>query len=116
MFVTRALVSDHGIHSSPVATFYVPGTSSGDVELSESAAHHANVKRLAVGDVVRITNGAGTRVLASISSLARKRLVVASWLVLGVGKWSAHTTRRARRSLRRRTSRFGHRSAIASAC
>ncbi len=64
---------------APVGTFYAPGewARAESTELSESAAHHAMVKRLAVGDVVRLTNGAGTRARASIAELSRKRCIVA---------------------------------------
>jgi 16S rRNA (uracil1498-N3)-methyltransferase len=46
------------------------------VELGEGAAHHASVKRLKVGDLVRLTNGAGRRALGTIEDLARRRLLV----------------------------------------
>jgi 16S rRNA (uracil1498-N3)-methyltransferase len=57
----------------PVATFFAgralhDGTG---VELGEDAAHHARVKRLSVGDVILLTDGVGTRALASISALRK---------------------------------------------
>jgi len=61
---------------APVATFFVPGRYAGRVELGEDAAHHASVKRLAVGDPVRLTNGAGLRAHARIETLAKRSLVV----------------------------------------
>jgi 16S rRNA (uracil1498-N3)-methyltransferase len=62
---------------APVGTFYAPGAWSTRVELGESAAHHAGVKRLATGDAVRLTNGEGMRALGTIDELARRRLTVA---------------------------------------
>lgn len=59
-----------------VATFYAPGAWSTRVELEESAAHHATVKRLAVGDPVRLTSGDGRRIHGTIVELGKRRLVV----------------------------------------
>jgi 16S rRNA (uracil1498-N3)-methyltransferase len=59
-----------------VATFYAPGAWSTRVELEEAAAHHATVKRLAVGDPVRLTSGDGRRVHGTIVELGKRRLVV----------------------------------------
>jgi len=64
------------IVSTPVATFYVPGRYDGRVELGDGAAHHAMVKRLAVGDPVRLTNGAGLRAHARIETLGKRSLTV----------------------------------------
>ena len=61
---------------APVGTFYAPGAWSGRVELDDSAAHHAAVKRLAVGDVVRLTSGDGRRALGTIAHLAKHHLGV----------------------------------------
>jgi 16S rRNA (uracil1498-N3)-methyltransferase len=60
----------------PVATFYAPGIWNGRVELDENAAHHATVKRLAVGDPVRLTNGEGLRAHARIESIGKRSLLV----------------------------------------
>jgi 16S rRNA (uracil1498-N3)-methyltransferase len=62
---------------APVSTFYAPGAWGPVVELDEGAAHHASVKRLSVGDMVRLTSGDGRRVRATITTLAKKRLEVA---------------------------------------
>lgn len=59
-----------------VATFYAPGAWPERVELDETAAHHAAVKRLAVGDAVRLTSGDGRRVHGRIALLAKRRLEV----------------------------------------
>ena len=59
-----------------VATFYAPGAWSKRVELGETAAHHATVKRLPIGDPVRLTSGDGRRVQGSIVELGKRRLVV----------------------------------------
>ena len=62
---------------APVATFYAPGAvGERRVELDEGAAHHARVKRLDVGDVVRLTDGDGRRASARIASLDEARLAV----------------------------------------
>jgi 16S rRNA (uracil1498-N3)-methyltransferase len=63
---------------APVGTFYAPGAWGPAVELDEGAAHHASVKRLAVGNPVRLTSGDGRRVRATITELAKKRLVVST--------------------------------------
>ena len=59
-----------------VATFYAPGKWPERVSLDEGAAHHATVKRLAIGDSVRLTSGDGRRVHGTISALAKRRLEV----------------------------------------
>ena len=62
---------------APVSTFYAPGAWSVRVELGDDAAHHAVVKRLVAGDVVRVTSGDGRRALGVIAELTKRRLVVA---------------------------------------
>jgi 16S rRNA (uracil1498-N3)-methyltransferase len=61
-----------GQNHAAVATFYAPGTWSTRVELGEGAAHHATVKRLEVGDPVRLTNGAGIRAHARVATLGKR--------------------------------------------
>ena len=63
---------------APVGTFYAPGAWGPVVELDEGAAHHASVKRLAVGDPIRLTSGDGRRVRATITGLAKRRLTVST--------------------------------------
>jgi 16S rRNA (uracil1498-N3)-methyltransferase len=46
------------------------------VTLSEAAAHHARVRRLAVGDPVRLTTGSGEIASGTIAELAKSRLEV----------------------------------------
>jgi 16S rRNA (uracil1498-N3)-methyltransferase len=62
---------------APVSTFYAPGAWASHAELDEAAAHHAEVKRLKVGDVVRLTSGDGRRALGTIAELAKRRLIIA---------------------------------------
>ena len=62
---------------APVSTFYAPGAWGASVELDEAAAHHAQVKRLQLGDVVRLTSGDGRRATGTLSELAKRRAVVA---------------------------------------
>jgi 16S rRNA (uracil1498-N3)-methyltransferase len=66
---------------APVATFHAPGAWGGEggahAELDEAAAHHAGVKRLAIGDVVRLTSGSGRRARGTISALGKRRLTIA---------------------------------------
>jgi 16S rRNA (uracil1498-N3)-methyltransferase len=64
------------VTGTSVATFYAPGTWSDRVELDESAARHATVKRLEVGDPVRLTNGAGLRAHARIATIEKRSLVL----------------------------------------
>jgi 16S rRNA (uracil1498-N3)-methyltransferase len=63
-------------HHAPVATFYAPELWSALVELDERAAHHASVKRLEVGDAVRLTSGDGRRASGHIAELRKGRLSV----------------------------------------
>ena len=63
---------------APVSTFYAPGAWGPVVALDESAAHHATVKRLAVGDPVRLVSGDGRRVRATITEIAKRRLAVST--------------------------------------
>ena len=64
-------------HRSAIATFFAPGAWNDDVELSGSAAHHASVKRLNLGDTVRLTGGDGRRARGTIVELAKRRLAIA---------------------------------------
>ena len=54
----------------PVATFFAETelAAARTVVLGDDAAHHARVKRLAVGDVIALTNGLGATARASISA------------------------------------------------
>jgi 16S rRNA (uracil1498-N3)-methyltransferase len=63
---------------APVGTFYAPGAweRTQHLELDASAAHHAAVKRLAIGDIVRLSNGQGRRALGEIAELSKHRLGV----------------------------------------
>lgn len=64
---------------APVATFYAaelaPGTN--ELSLGDAAAHHAVVRRLAEGEVVRLTDGCGRIAMASIERLSNRELVAA---------------------------------------
>jgi 16S rRNA (uracil1498-N3)-methyltransferase len=61
---------------APVGTFHAPGDWGATVELSDSAAHHAVVKRLQAGDPVRLTSGDGRRASGTIADLAKRRFTV----------------------------------------
>jgi 16S rRNA (uracil1498-N3)-methyltransferase len=61
---------------APVSTFYAPGAWSASVDLDEAAAHHAQVKRLQVGDLVRVTSGDGRRAIGTLSDLTKRRATV----------------------------------------
>lgn len=65
-----------GTHSAFVATFYAPGNWPDRVVLDEAASHHATVKRLAVGDSVRLSSGDGRRAHGTIAVLTKHRLEV----------------------------------------
>ena len=65
-----------GARRSVVATFYAPGEWPERVVLGEGASHHATVRRLAVGDPVRLTSGDGRRVHGAIALLGKGRLEV----------------------------------------
>jgi 16S rRNA (uracil1498-N3)-methyltransferase len=62
---------------APVAAFYAPGSWESHAALGEAAAHHAGVRRLKAGDVVRLTSGDGRRATGTIEELTRKMLIVA---------------------------------------
>ena len=64
-------------HRESVATFYAPGSWAHRVQLDESIAHHAIVRRLEVGDPVRLTSGDGRRASGRIAELLKQRLIVA---------------------------------------
>ncbi len=66
-------------HRALVATFYAPELppEGGEVPLGEAAAHHAGVRRLAEGDLVRITNGCGTVGSASVTRLTKREFLAA---------------------------------------
>lgn len=59
-----------------IATFYAPGAWDRRVVLDDAAAHHATVRRLAVGDVVRLTSGDGRRAHGRIESLGKRELAI----------------------------------------
>lgn len=65
-----------GENHAPVATFYAPGLWTSRVELDERAAHHAMVKRLEVGDAVRLTSGNGRRASGHIAELRKGALAI----------------------------------------
>jgi 16S rRNA (uracil1498-N3)-methyltransferase len=59
-----------------IATFYAPGAWERRVVLDDAAAHHAAVRRLAVGDVVRLTSGDGRRAHGRIEMLTKRELAI----------------------------------------
>jgi 16S rRNA (uracil1498-N3)-methyltransferase len=63
---------------TPVASFYAapPLVAGTKIALAESAAHHARVKRLEVGNVVRLADGAGHVAFGAIEELSRDRVSV----------------------------------------
>lgn len=57
------------------ATFFAPAPLvEGRLSLDESAAHHARVRRLAVGDLVRLVDGAGTVGSGYVARVAKAAL------------------------------------------
>jgi 16S rRNA (uracil1498-N3)-methyltransferase len=59
-----------------IATFYAPGAWERRVVLGDGAAHHATVRRLAVGDVVRLSSGDGRRAHGRIAALSKRELEI----------------------------------------
>jgi 16S rRNA (uracil1498-N3)-methyltransferase len=59
-----------------VTTFFFEGTRAETIELGESAAHHARVKRLAPGDPVNVTNGEGQFGTGRIEAIGKSSLRV----------------------------------------
>lgn len=68
---------ERGRHAA-LATFHAPSLHAGEgrVALDEDAAHHARVRRLAVGERVRLTSGAGAVAEGTIARLAKATLEV----------------------------------------
>jgi 16S rRNA (uracil1498-N3)-methyltransferase len=64
-------------HRAPVAAFHAPGAWGDTIDLSEAAAHHASVKRLAPGDPVRLSSGDGRLAHGEIAELSRRHLRIA---------------------------------------
>jgi 16S rRNA (uracil1498-N3)-methyltransferase len=60
-----------------VSTFYAPGVWASHAVLDEAAAHHASVKRLVVGDVVRLSSGDGRLASGRITTLTKRELTIA---------------------------------------
>ena len=62
----------------PVATFFCGGqlTAGSVATLSDAQAHHARVKRLDVGDAVRLTDGVGHTAVGSISALNKSTMQI----------------------------------------
>jgi 16S rRNA U1498 N3-methylase RsmE len=58
---------------SPVASFYAESALrvGESIVLGESAAHHARVKRLEVGDVVRLVDGVGHVATGQIAAMRK---------------------------------------------
>ena len=71
---------------APVATFFTDQLLTHDrqVALSESAAHHARVKRLDVGDLVRLTDGRGVVAFGALASIRKSGLDVAVERVVSI--------------------------------
>jgi 16S rRNA (uracil1498-N3)-methyltransferase len=65
-----------GAGRAVVATFYAPDPWTGRVTLDQGAAHHATVKRLSIGDPIRLTGGDGRRVHGNIAVLDKRRLEI----------------------------------------
>ena len=61
-----------------VSTFYLEGAlePGATAELAEAAAHHARVKRLGVGDAIRLGNGAGRLADGTITRVGRASVAV----------------------------------------
>lgn len=60
-----------------VATFHAPELSgTGELSLGGAAAHHATVRRLSEGDLVRLTSGSGAIARATITKLRKGAMAV----------------------------------------
>jgi 16S rRNA (uracil1498-N3)-methyltransferase len=67
-----------GGRAAGVATFFCDGRlEAGRVaELGEGEAHHARVRRIAVGERVRLVNGAGTAAIGSLTRVVKQGVTV----------------------------------------
>src|SRR6266566_6744991 len=63
---------------APVATFFAaePLVTGGTVTLSDEAAHHIRVARVAVGELVALRNGAGRAAVGTLVKLSKKSALV----------------------------------------
>jgi 16S rRNA (uracil1498-N3)-methyltransferase len=63
---------------APVATFFAtdPLIAGGTVTLSEEAAHHMRVARVAVGDCIALRDGAGRAAIGTIVKIARASALI----------------------------------------
>lgn len=61
-------------HGRPITTFFVDHTLIANVRLTldAGASHHARVKRLASGDVVRLTDGRGASARGTLASIGKR--------------------------------------------
>ena len=66
-----------GDSAPSVTTFFFKGDRAETIELGESAAHHARVKRLAPGDPVNVTDGEGQIGTGRIESIGKNIVRVA---------------------------------------
>jgi 16S rRNA (uracil1498-N3)-methyltransferase len=75
----RSSIGEPFVLPTPVASFHVapPLRGGNRVTLAATAAHHAHVKRLAIGDTLRLTDGRGHVAFGEIDELSRDRLSVA---------------------------------------
>ena len=67
------------VDRAPVTTFFAESVFSigATTTLGEHVAHHARVKRLKVGDAVRLTNGAGSIAIGSIAVIKKTAVDIA---------------------------------------
>ena len=59
-----------------MTTFIVQQVAVGETDLGEDAAHHAQVRRLSVGDSVAVTDGRGHVGVGQVDSLGKRSLIV----------------------------------------
>jgi 16S rRNA (uracil1498-N3)-methyltransferase len=62
---------------APIATFHAPDLSgTGELSLGGPAAHHASVRRLSVGDGVRVTSGCGLTGEGAIRKIGKGDVII----------------------------------------
>jgi 16S rRNA (uracil1498-N3)-methyltransferase len=67
----------------PALNLYVPDglVASATIDLPDAAAHHARVRRVDVGDPVRLTNGQGALAEGVVAAVAKSRIAVTIGMV-----------------------------------
>ena len=73
-------------HHAMIRLFHDGDLHTGSVELSDEAAHHAQVRRVAVGERIQLANGRGTLAVGTVAKLGKRGTTVEAEQVTRVPK------------------------------